>query len=428
MATTQGNEAQAPPEPDLTPKQMIDRAVAMRPKLLEEQAATEERTFYSQEMHDAFVEAGFYRLFIPRRYGGYEFDVPTFAKLTIEIARGCPSTGWCLSLASAHALQLASWFPEQTQDEILGAGGHFAMASAAQPIGIAERTDDGWSLSGQAGYASGIPYSTHYMGQALMGVPGPDAPPQLLLFLSSKDDFEVLNDWGEIIGLKGSGSHSIAFDGAEVPNHWCLEDTFVADVDVTNGTPGLELHGNPMYAGRMMATFTGNLAAVMVGAAYGALDEYESMLENKMTFMPPFQPRKLDGDFQRWFGSAVSKIGMAEAALLNMADQHMELCERAAKDPTVYTYYEDYRLACIAREVMISCWETVQGELWRTVGSSAGARGQRMERVFRDMATGSGHRNVSLRDWFHGDLARAYFGVGEHGAGMVDSDGAKKAG
>ena len=88
-----------------------------------------------------------------------------------------------------------------------------------------------------------------------------------------------------------------------------------------------------------------------------------------------------------------------------MADQHMALCERAAEDPSVYSYFEDYRLACIAREVMVQCWEVVQSELWRTVGSSAGARGQRIERTFRDLATASAHRNVSLRDYMRRGLA-----------------------
>jgi 3-hydroxy-9,10-secoandrosta-1,3,5(10)-triene-9,17-dione monooxygenase len=56
----------------------------------------------------------------------------------------------------------------------------------------------------------------------------------------------------------------------------------------------------------------------------------------------------------------------------------------------------------------------VQSELWRTVGSSAGAHGQRIERTFRDLATASAHRNVSLRDWSYGDLARAHLGVAPH--------------
>jgi 3-hydroxy-9,10-secoandrosta-1,3,5(10)-triene-9,17-dione monooxygenase len=405
----------AQPEPDLTAKELIARAAALRPRLLAEAAATEERTYYSQELHDYFVDAGFYRLYIPRRYGGYEFDYPTFVKVTMELARGCPSTAWCWSLAAAHALQLSSWFDQQTQDEILGSGEHFAMASVAQPIGVATRTAEGWQLKGKVGYCSGIPYSTHFMGQAFMSPPGPDAPPpELLLFLAPQSDYTIIYDWGDIIGLKGSGSHTITFDGAEVPARWTKENTFVADVDVSHGTPGFRLHGNPIYGGRMMATFTGNLAAVAVGAAYNALDEYERFLYEKPAYMPPPVPRRLDPDFQRWFGSALTKISTAEAALLNQADQHMELCERAAEDPTQYTYFEDYRLGCIAREVIQQCWEVVQSELWRTVGSSAGAHGQRIERTFRDLATASAHRNVSLRDWSYGDLARAHLGVAPH--------------
>ena len=42
------------PEPDLTPGELIDRAIALRPRLVEQQAQTEERTYYSQEMHEEF--------------------------------------------------------------------------------------------------------------------------------------------------------------------------------------------------------------------------------------------------------------------------------------------------------------------------------------------------------------------------------------
>jgi 3-hydroxy-9,10-secoandrosta-1,3,5(10)-triene-9,17-dione monooxygenase len=170
------------PEVGVTPQTLIDRAIALRPKLIEEQAATEERTYYSQEMHEEFQRAGFYRLYIPKRYGGYEFDVPAMMRLTVEMARGCPSTAWCMGLASGHALQLGSWWPEQAQREIFG-DGDFRAASVAAPIGFAEPADDGWSLTGRVAYCSGIPYSTHYMGQALTPGEQPGGPPgPLLLF------------------------------------------------------------------------------------------------------------------------------------------------------------------------------------------------------------------------------------------------------
>jgi len=39
----------AVPEPDLTPREIVARAAAMRPELLERQPETEEQTFYAQD-------------------------------------------------------------------------------------------------------------------------------------------------------------------------------------------------------------------------------------------------------------------------------------------------------------------------------------------------------------------------------------------
>ena len=70
----------APPETGLTPAQIIARAAEIGPTLVERQAETEERTSYAPDTHEAFREAGFYRLLVPRRYGGYEFDIATFVR------------------------------------------------------------------------------------------------------------------------------------------------------------------------------------------------------------------------------------------------------------------------------------------------------------------------------------------------------------
>jgi 3-hydroxy-9,10-secoandrosta-1,3,5(10)-triene-9,17-dione monooxygenase len=412
VSSTQPRAATAidPPEPDLTPEELIARAIALRPKLIAAQAETEERTYHSEELHRDFLDAGFYRLYVPRRFGGYEFDVPTYMRVVLELSRGCVSTGWCVALASAHALQIASWFGPRAQAEIFG-DGDFRCASVAAPIGTATAIDGGWELNGKVAYCSGIPYSTHSMGQALIA--GDDGRPseRMLLFVAPRGEWTMLDDWGALLGLKGSGSQSIVFEHGRIPAHWAIEDALMVDFDVGGGTAGLRLHGNAMYGGRALACFTMTLGAVMVGAAYQALDEYELLLDSKLTPLPPMGPRRLDADYQRWFGSALAKVGTAEAALFNCADQHMEACRRAAEDGVPYTYGEDMRLGCVAREVMIMAWEIMQGEIFRTAGSSAGARGQRMERIYRDMSIGNSHRNTLLREWAFGELAREHLGL-----------------
>jgi 3-hydroxy-9,10-secoandrosta-1,3,5(10)-triene-9,17-dione monooxygenase len=401
----------APPDPGLSREEMIARAVALRPRLVADQEATEQRTYYSEEMHEAFLAAGFYHLYVPRRYGGYEFDVPTYVRVVQEIARGCVSTAWCMGLAMNHALMVGSWWPQEAQDEIF-AGGDFRCSSVAAPVGRAVRTDHGWEINGQVAFASGTPYSTFYMGQALLA-PCPDAPagepPPQLLFVAPREQWEMLDDWGDMLGLKGSGSHSIRFDHTHIPVSWGFEGSML-DIEVADGTPGSRLHGNPMYSGRAIAVFTISLAAVSVGAAYNALDEYERLMREKATPLPPFTPRVKDRDFQRWYGRALTHIATAEAALHDVADRHMEACRRNVEDGVPYTFGEDMLLGGIAREVMLMCWRVIDDDLWQTVGASVARDGERTARVFRDMAVAAAHRNLQLRDMFYGDIGRAALG------------------
>jgi 3-hydroxy-9,10-secoandrosta-1,3,5(10)-triene-9,17-dione monooxygenase len=410
----------------LTPEEMIDRAIALRPLLREQSAETEQRAAPSEEIHQACIDAGFYRLYVPRRYGGYEFGAPTFLRVVQELSRGDISAGWCIALAAAHALQVASWWPEQAQDEIFG-DGDFRCAAVAAPIGPAVRVDGngspaGWELTGKVGYCSGIPISTHYMGQALIA--GDDDKPteRMLLFVAPRSEFTILDDWGRLMGLKGSASNTITFDCGRIPSHWAIEDALMVDFDLAaHGAPGAELHGNPMYGGRAMACFTLTVTAVAIGGAYAALDEYEEMLHTRLTPLPPMVPRIGDETFHRWFGSALAKLATAEAAMYNAADQHMDACRRSVEDGIAYTYGEDMRIGCIGREGIIQAWEVFQSEIFRTAGSSAAVDGSRFERIYRDLSMLNSHRNTTLREWAFGEIAREHLGLPRLGRGNMQT-------
>lgn len=395
----------APP----TPREIVARADAMRERLVERQADTEERTYYSQETHDEFREAGFYRMLVPKRFGGYEFDLPTFWSVIIAIARGCPSTAWCLCLAAGHALQTGSLFEEKAQTELFG-DGHFLCAAVAAPAGKARRTDEGWELNSTHPYSSGAPYSTHYMGQTFVETTEA-GPPPILLFVAPRSAWTMLDDWGDTLGLKGSGSHSVRFENAHIPAHHALENTWMVDTDVSHGTPGYRLHGNPMYAGRTLAFFQGELASVMVGAAKGALDEYEEILRTRKTQRPPIVSRAEDPDYQRWFGLAMGQIATAEAALLQCGEQWMELARRSTEEDIPFSREDDLRLNVIAREALTIAWNVMQGQIFRTAGSGAARNGQRIERIFRDMSMGWGHFGTIVGDWAARELAREYLGL-----------------
>src|SRR6516165_4555006 len=97
-----------PPEAELTPQELVQRAEAMLTVLRERQGLCEEGGRLPQETHEDFIRAGFYRTLQPRCFGGYEFDLPTFMKLIMAVSRGCPESGWVLALISGHPVLMAA--------------------------------------------------------------------------------------------------------------------------------------------------------------------------------------------------------------------------------------------------------------------------------------------------------------------------------
>jgi 3-hydroxy-9,10-secoandrosta-1,3,5(10)-triene-9,17-dione monooxygenase len=115
-----------------TVAELVARADELRPRLVGLQAETEQRTYYSEEIHREFLDAGFYRMLVPKRYHGFELDLGSFWRVIIALARGCPSTAWCLCLAAGHALQTGELFEEEVQAELFG-DGHFLCPAVAAP-------------------------------------------------------------------------------------------------------------------------------------------------------------------------------------------------------------------------------------------------------------------------------------------------------
>ena len=381
-----------PPEPDLTPQDVVDRAEAIAATLVDRQAEAEQRTFYAEDVHQQLLDAGFYRILVPRRYGGYEFGVDTFVKVSMALTRGCASTGWMYTLGAAHALAIATMFDEPAQDEVF-ADGDLVCPATVQPSGTAERAPDGdgWIVNGVWNYCSGAPYASHFMGHALVfGDEGEEPAP--MLFIAPRSEWRRLDDWGGQLGLKGSGSHSIEIENGRIPDHFTMP-VHMSQISVTDGTPGLELHGNPEYGGGPLSFMLLESAALAVGIARGALDAYEDLMRSRTTIFPPIVGRPEDPDFQGWYGEATGLIETAEAAINGAIAQWQDACRRGC---ATFTPEEELRIAGIGREVVRLCWRAVARYLFPTAGSSSIRNGERMERAWRDLSMLASHAGIAV--------------------------------
>ena len=106
-----------------TLEELVGRAEAMVPRLMERAADTERLGRIPDKTIAEFTDAGFFRAFVPRRYGGYELDYPlTQVELCNQIGRGCGSSAWVLTVVSCHPW-LLGMLPDSIQQKVWGTTG-----------------------------------------------------------------------------------------------------------------------------------------------------------------------------------------------------------------------------------------------------------------------------------------------------------------
>jgi 3-hydroxy-9,10-secoandrosta-1,3,5(10)-triene-9,17-dione monooxygenase len=275
------------------------------------------------------------------------------------------------------------------------------------------RVDGGYEVSATWHFASGIPWSTHHFGLAPVPSLEPGGAPEVRAFVFPGGTFRRLDNWGDLIGLKGSGSHSVVVERAFVPEHHTVPFGFFQDV--AGGSPGSELHGNPMYAGQFMGFALGELNSVQVGNAQGMLDEYEQILSarSKSAMGVPGDdggPRRCeDHDFQRTFGLALAWTDSAHAIMVGTGDQYLEHCVESVAGGAPFAEKGATRLYGQHMTVQKLCWEA--GDLIFRTSSSSGAKdGTRMQRLWRDLCAFRTN-GLHQHDFRAHAAAQAHFGL-----------------
>lgn len=380
----------------------------MREMLRAQADDAEARGHYGPAVHDAFVEAGFYHLLTPKRYGGLELDLPSYLKVLIEIARGDPSTGWCYCLPQGHCLTTAAHWPAEAQDELFGSEeGYFRASHSVAGAGTATPVEGGFIVKAHSPYQSGVPYSNYVTVNArLVGATTDPAP--ILSAILPIEQVEVLDDWGgdTTLGQRASGSNTVVVTDVFVPASRVVVFDWMFH-DYEGPSVGTELHGNPMYLGPVAFFFHSELAAMMVGAAKAAVDEYEQIITTRNSLFPPFAPRVEDPMHLSDLGLAMTMADAGEALLLKGAGTYLEYCAATVEHHVPFTQEMDLRLYGIAQRAAQMACEAVE-MLFYSAGSAAAKRGQAMQRYFRDVAMYRGHISAQYR-WTAHRIAEAHF-------------------
>ncbi len=352
---------------------MIARARDMFPVIAERAQSCESLRRLPEETDRAFRDAGFYRILQPVRFGGLELDYGIQTELAAEIAKGCASSGWNLSVIAAHGWILGM-FPEPAQKTVWGANPDATISTSflPRPGAIAERVEDGYRVNGQWGFSSGADYCQAAIVQAMVQ-PGADAPPEAAFLLVPRDQYRIEDTW-RATALCGTGSNDLIFEQVFVP------DEHVLLVRDTRGgaSPGSAINPHYLYRLPLYAMFPFNLIGAALGAAQGALFAIVAGLSNRETVTGASLSKR--ESVQLRIAEAAARIDTARASLRHVAT---ELNARARAGETIDI---EAKLACrlaLAHAARL-CIEAVD-TLFPLLGGRGLATGNAVQRAWRDV-------------------------------------------
>jgi 3-hydroxy-9,10-secoandrosta-1,3,5(10)-triene-9,17-dione monooxygenase len=317
-----GNKAAAPVRP--TREAILESARAMVPALRSKALQAERDRLIPLKTHRAFAAAGFYKLFQPVRYGGYEMPIGMMVEVAGELGRGCGSSAWIFSNLAVQNWILGMHRP-QAQEDVWGRNPEALCASSFPTQGGSGRyVEGGLVLNGIWSFASGIDFVDWENLQCF--IPNEKGPPDHRFVLVPKGDFTIKDDWFAN-GLCGTGSKSIVFKDVFVPDHRVLNTQLIGG----GPSPGSAVNPGPLYKVPPWSVGTKVFSGPALGIARGAL---ELMVEEmrtrlsvggvKMAELPTVQVR---------IAEAAAEIDAAAALLLTDCDEAMKIAATDEKPP-----------------------------------------------------------------------------------------------
>jgi 3-hydroxy-9,10-secoandrosta-1,3,5(10)-triene-9,17-dione monooxygenase len=263
-----------------TANEIVERARAMMPTVRKRAARAEELRHIPEETHREFAEAGFYRVLQPARYGGFELDYGTQTEMSVELARGCASSGWIASITACHAW-IAGMFPPEAQEHIWGDDSGTLIASAFMPPSDyrIERATGGWRLSGRWHFSSGVGLCQWTILSAPVLKSDGKGPPDRMICVVPLKDAEIDDVWF-VNGLCATGSNDIILRDVYVPDAHTVEFKYLGD---DRPTPGSAVNPHHIYRLPLFGVFSYNLVGTAIGGALGAVELMVEHLKPRTT-------------------------------------------------------------------------------------------------------------------------------------------------
>ncbi len=254
---------------------LIERARAMVPVLLERAPKCEEMRRAPDETIEDFKRAGFFKIGLPKKFGGYEMDYDVLCEVIMEVAHGCGSSAWNLAVLGEHNYTLTNSSAE-VLDDLWADDPDVLISSGNDPEAELMPVEGGYLFNARLKFSSGCDHAGWWICR---GVEKDTGRPRGVIV--PKEQARIIDDSWHVAGLAGSGSKDVEF-----------KNVFIPTKHLRSPPLGPEWGGNfaavqnpATYRLSQQSTKPFTLTSVSVGIAGGVLKAFiEQMKERHSRF------------------------------------------------------------------------------------------------------------------------------------------------
>lgn len=350
---------------------LVGAVERLLPLLRRDSAKQEEIRQLTPEVNEALRAAGIFRMYAPKRFGGYECDLGTQFEVMRTIGRGDTSTSW----VAANNGVVSWWcahFPDEVQAEVW-VDPDVQFCGSIKPFGTLAAADGGYVLNGRFPFQTGSRHASWDFMTPMRILD--DGTPDPYLVMCPIGDLEILDDW-DVAGMSGTGSCTVLAKDVFVPRHRAMRA-----IEAFQGKfPSNSTNDTTLYRAALLPTLYAGSYATPIGGAQGMLEAWLEAAA-KRTFA--WDGQSLQRDSPIYHAHAAEAAMKIEAALALAREGNALIWERAEQNRPMTPEERVKARVSVAYTTRLA--KEVSEVLWKTSGAAASHRSGAIQRFFRDI-------------------------------------------
>lgn len=326
-------------------------------------------------------------LWKPKSHGGLGADIHTYYEMIRIIARHNMVAGWLSYFFSIHEVWVSYMSPEG-RDELLGSGE--LIGDVLAPVGKVEKDGDGYRISGQWNFASGVRHCGWIGLGGVTQLPDGDAP-EYCIFAVPVSECEIIDNW-DTLGLRGTGSHGVSPNGAYVPPHRVLAASRVFG----SGAPmGGEFDASePMYRMPFLPFFASAFTAVCLGGAERMVQEFKQRTATRTRVFTGGTSAATSGPMP----AVMARLQMQFFEMEGLSERYNNILQDWLENNQTTNSPEEKAMMYALRGQMARAGVSIATEASQALGAMALFKGDPVEMFTRDLMTIGAHASHLYED------------------------------